>query len=73
MPVLADATTWFGKDLRLYLITRPPGTGKAEFTVWLADYFWVTLYRLSLSGMRLSGQVFAQLVSATGLLGMAMP
>ena len=67
LPLLADACTWFGKELRCYLITGPPGTGKTELTIWLAGYLRVPLYRLSLNDPRLSDQLFAQLVSPTGL------
>ena len=66
-PMLADASTWVGKELRIYLIVGPPGTGKTELTIWLAGYFRVPLYRLSLNDSRLSDQIFAQLVSPTSL------
>lgn len=67
MPILADASTWCGKELRIYLIIGPPGTGKTELTIWLAGYLRVPLYRLSLNDARLSDQIFAQLVSPTSL------
>eukprot|EP00929_Paragymnodinium_shiwhaense_P034607 TRINITY_DN18802_c0_g1_i1.p1 TRINITY_DN18802_c0_g1~~TRINITY_DN18802_c0_g1_i1.p1 ORF type:complete len:447 (+),score=82.06 TRINITY_DN18802_c0_g1_i1:486-1826(+) len=67
MPILADASTWCGKELRIYLIIGPPGTGKTELTIWLAGYLRVPLYRLSLNDVRLSDPVFAQLVSPTSL------
>ena len=66
-PLLADACTWFGKELRCYLITGPPGTGKTELTVWLAGHFRVPLYRVSLNDPRLSDQLLAQLISPTAL------
>lgn len=66
-PILADACTWSGKELRIYLIVGPPGTGKTELTIWLAGYLRVPLYRLSLNDPRLSDQIFAQLVSPTSL------
>ena len=62
-PLLADACTWCGKELRIYLITGPPGSGKTELTIWLAGYLRVPVYRLSLNDPRLSDQVFAQLIS----------
>ena len=66
-PLLADACTWFGKELRCYLITGPAGTGKTELTIWLAGHLKVPLYRLSLNDPRLTDQLFAQLVSPTGM------
>jgi len=66
-PMLVDASTWSGKELRIYLVIGPPGTGKTELTIWLAGYLRVPLYRLSLNDARLSDQVFAQLVSPTNL------
>ena len=65
--VMADASLWSSKALRIYLILGPPGTGKTELTIWLAGYLRVPLYRLSLNDTRLSDQVFAQLVSPTSL------
>ena len=67
VPMLVDASTWVGKELRIYLIVGPPGTGKTELTIWLAGYLRVPLYRLSLNDTRLSDQIFAQLVSPTSL------
>ena len=66
-PMLSDASTWVGKELRIYLIVGPPGTGKTELTIWLAGYLRVPLYHLSLNDTRLSDQIFAQLVSPTSL------
>ena len=65
--LLSDACTWFGQTLRCYLITGPPGTGKTELTIWLAGYLKLPLYRLSLNDSRLTDQLFAQLVSPTGM------
>ena len=65
--LLADALTWCGKELRIYLITGPPGVGKTELTIWLAGFLNVPLYRLSLNDPRLTDQVFSQLVSPTSL------
>ena len=65
--LLTDACTWFGQTLRCYLITGPPGTGKTELTIWLAGYLKLPLYRLSLNDSRLTDQLFAQLVSPTGM------
>ena len=67
LPILADAAIWNGKELRVYLIIGPPGSGKTELTIWLAGYLRVPLYRLSLNDARLSDQSFAQLVSPTYL------
>ena len=67
MPILSDAFTWSGKELRIYLILGPPGVGKTELTIWLAGYLRVPLYRLSLNDSRLSDQIFAQLVSPKSL------
>ena len=66
-PMLTDACVWFGKELRIYLIIGPPGTGKTELTIWLAGHLRVPLYRLSLNDPRLSDQIFAQLVSPMSL------
>ena len=66
-PIVADADTWTGRELRIYLIVGPPGTGKTELTIWLAGYLKVPLYRLSLNDKRLTDQTFAQLVSPTNL------
>ena len=66
-PTLADACVWFGKELRIYLIVGPPGTGKTELTMWLAGYLRVPLYRLSLNDPRISDQIFAQLVSPVSM------
>ena len=63
----ADACTWSGRELRIYLIVGPPGTGKTELTIWLAGYLRVPLYRISLNDPRLTDQLFAQLVSPTSL------
>ena len=65
--LLSDACTWFGQTVRCYLITGPPGTGKTELTIWLAGYLKLPLYRLSLNDSRLTDQLFAQLVSPTGM------
>ena len=65
--ILVDASTWSGKELRIYLVMGPPGTGKTELTIWLAGYLRVPLYRLSLNDARLSDQIFAQLVSPQSL------
>ena len=65
--LLSDACNWFGKALRCYLITGAPGTGKTELTIWLAGYLKLPLYRLSLNDSRLTDQLFAQLVSPTGM------
>jgi hypothetical protein len=66
-PMLVDASLWSGKELRIYLVMGPPGTGKTELTIWLAGYLRVPLYRLSLNDARLSDQIFAQLVSPQSL------
>jgi len=66
-PLLADACTWCGKELRVYLIVGPAGTGKTELTIWLAGHLKVPLYRISLNDPRLTDQLFAQLVSPTSL------
>ena len=39
--ILTDAAMWCGKELRIYLIIGPPGTGKTELTTWLAGYLRV--------------------------------
>ena len=65
--LLSDACNWFGQTVRCYLITGPPGTGKTELTIWLAGYLKLPLYRLSLNDSRLTDQLFAQLVSPTGM------
>ena len=36
VPILADAAIWNGKELRIYLIIGPPGSGKTELTIWIA-------------------------------------
>ena len=64
---MVDASTWSGKELRIYLVMGPPGTGKTELTIWLAGWLRVPLYRLSLNDARLSDQTFAQLVSPQSL------
>ena len=66
-PMLADACIWCGKELRIYLIVGPAGTGKTELAIWLAGYLRLPLYRLSLNDPRLSDQIFAQLVSPMSL------
>ena len=65
--MVADACTWFERELRIYLITGPPGVGKTELTIWLAGFFKVPLYRIALNDSRLTDQLFAQLVSPTSL------
>ena len=66
-PLLADAAIWNGKELRVYLIIGPPGSGKTELTIWLAGFLRAPLYRSSLDDLRLSDSSFAQLVSPTYL------
>ena len=65
--MMADARTWSGRELRIYVITDPPGVGKTELTIWLAGYFKVPLYRIAHNDPRLTDQIFAQLVSPTSL------
>jgi len=66
-PLLADACTWSGRELRIYLLAGPPGVGKTELTIWLAGFLRVPLYRIALNDSRLTDQLFAQLVSPTSL------
>ena len=47
-PILADASTWNGKELRIYLSIGPPGSGKTELTIWLAGYLRAPLRRAPL-------------------------
>ena len=59
----ADAKIWSASELRVYLVTGPPGVGKSEFTIWLAAQLGLPVYRLCLSSHKLTDDRLAQLLS----------
>ena len=44
--IISDAQLWASAELRVYLVTGPPGVGKSEFTIWLAGLMQLPVYRL---------------------------
>ena len=62
-----DAVMWASSDLRLYMVTGPPGVGKSEFTLWLAGCLCWPVYRLSLTMDNLTDARLAQLLSASSM------
>ena len=62
-----DADLWIRRSLRIHLLTGPPGVGKTEFTVWLAGYLRVPIYRLSLINPSLTDARLIQLLSPNSM------
>ena len=65
--IISDAQLWASAELRVYLVTGPPGVGKSEFTIWLAGLMQLPVYRLCLSSPRLTDDRLAQLLSQSAI------
>ena len=65
--VLVDAMFWSTTELRVYLVSGPPGVGKSEFTIWLAGQLGLPVYRLCLSSSRLTDERLAQMLSPSAI------
>lgn len=65
--ILKDAKIWRPSELRVYMISGPPGVGKSEFTIWLAGQLGLPVYRLSLSSRQLTDERLAQLLSQSSV------
>ena len=65
--IVHDARAHAKGQLRVYYIAGPPGTGKSEFTVWLAGQLAMHIYRVCLSSPRLTDERLAQLLSESSI------
>ena len=65
--LLSDAKLWSRTNLRVYMVSGPPGVGKSEFILWLASQLGLPIYRLSLSSSSLSDNLLAQLLSQSSI------
>ena len=67
MHLLSDAKLWPRTNLRVYMVSGPPGVGKSEFILWLASQLGLPIYRLCLSSSSLSDNLLAQLLSQSSI------